>query len=112
MSTKPVESETQLLPASEMIDRELVELALESHSRAVMYPNSKVQHDRANECRDELLKRLARVPSEVKVDAEDKNSGSRQDEMIRVMERAVKANAALDKNLGEGGTEPFSPAVD
>lgn len=50
-----------LLPASEMIDRELVELALESHARAVMYPESKIQHDRANECRDELLRRLTRA---------------------------------------------------
>ncbi len=52
MTTKP-------LPATDMIDRELVELALESHARAMMYPQSKVQHDRANECRDELLARLA-----------------------------------------------------
>lgn len=52
------EKPPELLPASEMIDRELLELALESHARAVMYPESKVQHDRANECKDELLKRL------------------------------------------------------
>jgi len=52
--------EQELLSASEMIDRELVELALESHARALMYPDSKIQHDRANECRNELLKRLTR----------------------------------------------------
>jgi hypothetical protein len=55
----PEQEAPELLPASEMIDRELVELALESHARALMYFNSKVQHDRANECRNELLKRLA-----------------------------------------------------
>lgn len=49
---------SSLLPASEMIDRELLEVALESHARAVMMPNSKIQHDRANECRNEILKRL------------------------------------------------------
>lgn len=52
-------AESTLLPATDMIDRELVELALESHARALMYPESKIQHDRANECRDELLARLA-----------------------------------------------------
>jgi hypothetical protein len=49
---------TSLLPASEMVNRELVTLALESHARALMYPNSQIQHDRANECKDELLRRL------------------------------------------------------
>lgn len=52
-----------LLPASEMINRELVQLALESYARALMYPNSEVQHDRANECRNELLNRLNCAPS-------------------------------------------------
>lgn len=52
-----------LLPASEMIDRELVDLAMESHTRAALNPDVRELRDRDNECRAELLKRLTRPAS-------------------------------------------------
>lgn len=61
MSTQSIPDCPSTRPAAELDAETLVQVALEVYARAGMY-GTKVLHDRAMECRSELLKRLRALP--------------------------------------------------